>query len=382
MKTVVLYASYKHFDCTEYFFNNAYQNNENVDFYLIDSLNTLESHIVLDKIVADKKNNSNLKIFRRQNKSLDFGAWADTLASHNLIGTYDYYIFINDTCTGPFFPVGINIDWIELFQKRITTDVKLVGPNINYQGGGTYPHVQSFMFIVDNVGLQIAIKNDILSTNIIKKYESVDLSIKNNKFDFVDANEIGLSNAILDAGYNIGCFMKCISGIDFRLQRFTGYIHRPDGAMYEHVIYFPNIYFKTNPSPFETIFSKVPASNVGLIAEKIMRNTESKYIDQIYSVILLNDDPDKYVTLKLSKFDWVELDSDTYFIYGTNQKNTEVTDKIKRNAYSYVIQPGTEFNKQFTDIVPYMPKNLYIKINGQRYIIPESVTKKEIEIKF
>lgn len=380
MRVAVLYASYKYFDCTEYFFNNAYYNDESVDYYIIDSNNSLESHIRLNKCIDHIKHNPNIKHIKRENVGLDFAAWSDALLNHDIAFKYDYYIFINDTCTGPFVPVGVNIDWVKLFTSRITSDVKLFGPVINYNVGGVDPHVQTFMFVTDNIGLKIGIDNKIFSNDIAEIYRHTNFNDMKNKLNYVDEYEIKFSKHILDARYNIASQQACLQGIDFRLQRYMNYINRPDGNLIEHSVYFQNRYFGTDLSPFELIFTKMKVSHLGDISDIIKRNIDKKYTEPIFNVGLITDNC--IVQLKLPQNDWIELDIDTYFVYGCSFNNTytDVTNSIEYSNNEYIIPSSLTFNEIFTDPVPMVTKALYIKIKSDRYIIPERCTNESIRI--
>ena len=374
MKVAVLYASYIHYDSTEYFFKNAYENNPDVDYYLIDSNNTLESHTKLNNILKNIKTNSNVKHIRRNNFGLDFAAWSDVLLKYDVLYSYDYYIFINDTCTGPFLPIGVKIDWVNLFISKITDDVKLFGPVINYEKNGVNPHVQTFMFVTDNIGLKIAIENDIFSTKIAETYKNTDFSNIKNKLDYVVEYEIRLSSHILDDGYNISCQQACLQGIDFRLQRYMNHIKRSDGFLCEHAVYFANRYFGTDLSPFELIFSKMKTSHLGFISETILKNLNEKYFLGKFEVKLISELSN--IDMKLPENDWIELDKETYIVYGSayNSKYIDVEDKIKIENGIYEIPSSKNFNEIFTDPIPMTTKALYIKINNNRYIVPERAT--------
>ena len=95
------------------------------------------------------------------------------------------------------------LHFTEILTRKITGDVKLVGPNINCGGMkilGTdtpvsNPHVQSFTAATDAVGFDILRHNG----SVFGCYDAVQ--------DTVVHSELGASSAILHSGYNLDCLM-------------------------------------------------------------------------------------------------------------------------------------------------------------------------------
>ena len=178
-------------------------------------------------------NNSNIKIIKRNNTGLDFGAWSDGLKQIN-IKEYNYFIFTNDTVVGPFLPRYIKTDWYKLFCNLLDSKTKLSGLTINYKPFNEMKyskHVQSMMFCTDKVGLDILISKKIL---LDTRYNSF------NKFDYIINYEIGMSKIILESGYQITALA----------------LSENKKHQIIDVWFFLNKYFNININPLETIFYK------------------------------------------------------------------------------------------------------------------------------
>ena len=161
----------------------------------------------------------NVNILRRKNMGHDFGAWSDALSWLKAnraaeISANSRYIFINDTVCGPFIPryVPARVPWYEQFTSLLSERVKLSGLTINSSPWANQPdravnrpgsdravdaHVQSMAFCMDSVGLEVG-----LSPRLTTAEEMAKLYAKDRKA-FIRKYEIGMSTAIMDAGFEI-----------------------------------------------------------------------------------------------------------------------------------------------------------------------------------
>jgi hypothetical protein len=167
----------------------------------------------------------NLNIIKGSNSGHDFGAYKESLASIE-IDNFNKFIFINDTCTGPFLPTYMpeNITWIELLTSKLNDRVKMTGPTWNYD---IYKHIQSFCFALDREGLEILLKN--------KKFDT-DNKCKER---IIRENEVGMSRVIIESGFDIK---------PLQLSQFSKETHRD--------VCWPNRYFGFNVNPIEVMFVK------------------------------------------------------------------------------------------------------------------------------
>ncbi|MAH46741.1 hypothetical protein CMI37_13010 [Candidatus Pacearchaeota archaeon] len=218
------------------------------------------------------------KLMMRDNVGRDFGGYScvvDRLVSNGLINEYDYFVFLNQTVTGPLFPRWYDNKrhWSNLFTDLINEKDKLIGATINCYGRmkgdqpkdpriGSHliwdnykeptmddthpwaPHVQSFCFAMDRTAIEIAIDNNIFDyNNIVDDYPSI-----------VVEKEMRLSEVMLSNGYNIASLLDCSYGIDFRgvnhgkEARERGW--QPWNDIYCHA------YFDEKCHPYETVFVK------------------------------------------------------------------------------------------------------------------------------
>ena len=186
---------------------------------------------------------SNVHLFTRRNRGLDFCSYAEALALLGgvdaVVAKYKYFVFVNDTVRGPFLPSYLfrhrhrrqstptrrskqraaavvfagrssretvdgsdgALSWYRLFTSplsRVGSDVKLIGAYLSSQRTS---HVQSMMFATDASGLVIV--RDVFRCFL-------------HKSDTIAYSEVGLSRKVLAAGYNIASTIAAYDGIDFR----------------------------------------------------------------------------------------------------------------------------------------------------------------------
>ena len=252
MKTLVIYWTHELCDNLDFFLNNGYFTDNNHDFYI--AYNEDMDMIKYEKYKNDT-NLTNLFFYGKPNVGGDFGAWSEVLFKENdgkmLYEQYDYFIFLNNTCIGPFLPIYFKDKWTDIFINLLDDNTKLVGSSINHYYGRS--HVQSYAICTDRIGLDIAIKNKIFTKNISVKYAGRDY--QSYRWEFIQTYEIGFSLAILKNNYNIKCLLKGLENIDFRLHADNKVINTKVGQI-SGDLGFENTYFGMSYHPYEVIFMK------------------------------------------------------------------------------------------------------------------------------
>lgn len=104
------------------------------------------------------------------------------------------------------------------------------------------PHVQSYLFATDSIGLRLLMDNDI--------FQSSDRS----HLQVIMNHEIRMSQIILSAGYNIGCLLRKYEGVDFRKQDVAQCNQGANPLT-------PSGYDGMTVHPFEVFFVKAKASD-------------------------------------------------------------------------------------------------------------------------
>lgn len=213
------------------FVKNGLQNNE--DIFYVFAINGENLTVPIPEL-------ANVEVIRRENVGHDFGAWKeclDVLGSKDL--KFDYYIFMNDTVAGPFLPRYINKGkWYEMFCSLISSSAKLSGLSINSDpwglGTSNMRHVQSMMFCTDHIGLGILQAS--IFTLAPEEFQAV---YENSRKEFIARFEIGMSQRILEQGYEIAAlFIPDALSIDM-------------GDIWHN-----GKYFNSTVNPFETMFIK------------------------------------------------------------------------------------------------------------------------------
>ena len=97
------------------------------------------------------------------------------------------------------------LPWHELLTRRLSKEVKLVGPVISCEGAAyrgnttglwrTNPHVQSYVLAMDQTAVKILAQ------------EKQVMQCHRDRWDAVFFGELGSSMAILNAGFNIDSFV-------------------------------------------------------------------------------------------------------------------------------------------------------------------------------
>jgi hypothetical protein len=178
-------------------------------------------------------------IVRRENdKGYNFGAYQTALCEFEGV-SFDYYMFIDSTCAGPFYPswtknVNAQWHWIDPYLVRLKKeDISLVCSSMEESDNGDII-VDSYAFAVDRQGLELLVKSN--PSPFIQHADQQSV---------VEYGEKLLSSILLDNGLNIDCLRQCYKGIDWRQRRQrNGNKHKVKNTQLPA------------PHPFETIFFK------------------------------------------------------------------------------------------------------------------------------
>lgn len=246
MKTLVLYVFHEYNANVDFFLKHGgIIEHPDIDYLFIINHPTLTIATELPK---------NARVVNRDNIGYDFGAWSHGLfmESPPLYSQYDYFVLINSSVRGPFFPLwSQDRNWVTMFTRYINDDVKLVGTTINHvcaEPNKKIPHVQSMVMVSDRIGIDIGIRKGIFTIN------HVDLP----KLQVVIQKEVAFSSYILDAGYNLACLLEAYRGYDFRVhkQRPTDF-SKCQWFVWDDNPYRSKNYFGMDIHPYEVIFIKV-----------------------------------------------------------------------------------------------------------------------------
>jgi len=219
-----------------FFQKNGVIENENYHYKFV-----INSETGIENIIPRK----NVSAIQGHNKGYDFGAYKQSIDSVN-INDFDYFIFINDTCRGPFVAdyVPSSLTWVDMFLDKIDDKVKMVGPtwwNLRKnryvekkfgckRGQGT--HIQSYCFGVDKIALNLLLKNNKFDTE------------NKERNQVIGEHEIGCSRLLIENGYKIRPF------------QMSKYDCGETGD-----VVFPDQYFGTTLNPFEIMFIKTNRIN-------------------------------------------------------------------------------------------------------------------------
>lgn len=176
------------------------QSKINLDFFLkLGLTNSPEHHFnfVINSLSGGEKIpvQDNISIIKGHNKGYDFGGYKQSLESVNL-KEFDCFIFINDTCRGPFLPDYIpSRTWVDMIRHLIQDQIKLVGATWNFQGieqaRTDSLHIQSYFFATDLQGVNLLLDGSIFDT------------MHKGKLDIIKQHEIGMSRLFLKSGFKI-----------------------------------------------------------------------------------------------------------------------------------------------------------------------------------
>jgi lipopolysaccharide biosynthesis protein len=188
MKTLITFVHFKN-----------YRSKINLDFFIKLGLTNSPDHyfnFVINSSSGGEKipAQDNISIIKGDNKGYDFGGCKQSLESVNL-EEFDRFIFVNDTCRGPFLPDYIpSRIWVDIIGNLIQDQIKLVGATWNFSGlehREDNLHIQSYFFATDSQGINLLLNEGIFD------------SIGKNKDDVIKEHEIEMSRFLLKSGFKI-----------------------------------------------------------------------------------------------------------------------------------------------------------------------------------
>lgn len=200
---------------------------------------------------------SNVEIVQTQVKCYNWGTLGWVLKSRGDVGRYKKYVWLDSSVRGPFLPNYIEatgLRWHQLLTGMIDETTKLVGGTISCSGIKLnilhptlfIPHVQGYLVATDRKGLAVLMATD---------SPSGVLACHQNYVPAVRFSEIGASEAILNAGYNIGSLMLKYRGVDWRDRHMWNCNDRMSPL-------FAHMYDGYDVSPLEAMFVKVRHAEV------------------------------------------------------------------------------------------------------------------------
>ena len=323
MKTLILYVFHEFNNRVQYFIENGiFQSDEYTFLFIINDNECNHSIYNLPEYV---------KILKRDNIGFDFGGWSDGLLIGDLYKNYDYFIFINSSCIGPFLPSYYNGNWCDIFINNITDDIKLFGTTINNANYDIInrisdidpinnSHVQSWAFCTDKLTLEFLIEKKIFSNTFEKTH-----------IDAINNREIPMSREIIKNGWNIGSLMLHYHNVDFRFKDKQPLEYN---KIFLGDVVYNNCYFNSNLHPYEVIFIKAN------------RNINVDWLDVYLKKSILKN--------KIIKA-----------VYGNKGKYMDVTNIVN----SFVGMTFKISNKNFKDPIPGVIKLLIILDHNNNIII-------------
>ena len=250
-KYCCIYAYYEKDDLYKSNFNYFLKNGilNHVDYYII----------INGDCSIDIPNKSNIIIFKRQNIGYDFGAYGYAISKITI--EYEYYFFLNTSVCGPYFKNNNESkDWSTFFLDLFNNDLntKLVGTTINifpgkifenynldklYGNKKFYSHIQTMFFALNNESF-----NYLKSINFFNEDECNNIKDIN---EIIAKKEFGLSQHILNNGWNINSILPKYKNLDYRILKDN--INK--SSKYGDV-YYKNAYFGKSIDKYDVIFYK------------------------------------------------------------------------------------------------------------------------------
>ena len=221
----------------KYFIETAVREGDGVDYIFI--LQQVQNKQI-DETEMPPLPKGNAFYFQHENRCFDYGTigwfierytignpWKqqsfvtnDTHLRKFNLTQYKYFIFMNSSVRGPFFPPYFLrflsdykaefkkiFHWYYIFTKRINDRVKLVGCTISCS---TAPHAQSYFLTTDFTGLSILLKSGgidgVPGAGVFGCYTV--------KSDTIWISELAISKWILDSDFMITCLLTKYHGID------------------------------------------------------------------------------------------------------------------------------------------------------------------------
>ncbi|CAF3688102.1 unnamed protein product [Adineta steineri] len=249
---IYVYANvHRHaYENLKYFIENAVREQDGVDYIFI--LQQTENKSI-DESKMPPLPKTNAFYFQHENKCFDFGTmgwffskytignpWQkqSSVTNSNMnnnktnrifdIRRYKYFIFMNSSTRGPFFPpyflqflsdyeneFNAPYYWYYIFTKRINDKVKLAGPTVACT---PVMHVQSYLITTDFTGLTVLLKS--ATDNDGKVHRGV-FGCYPSQVETITFSELSITTEILSAGYMITGLMA-----KYQLMNFSKNDHR------------------------------------------------------------------------------------------------------------------------------------------------------------
>lgn len=197
----------------------------------------------------------NIRYIRTENSGHDFGSYA-TVIDDPAFDAHDRFLFVNCTVRGPFLPPYDRQCWTRPFLSLLQGDVHLCGSSINilhdsrpfhqhYQAAHPddpqpYSHVQSSVHAMTRDCLDM-----LRHSGFYARLPSL------TKDEAVVEAEIGMSQRVKAAGWNLSCVLPAYQGIDYRLAH--GEINKATKTGHPQTA---GAYFGFSLHPFEPVFVK------------------------------------------------------------------------------------------------------------------------------
>ena len=226
-----------------FFLEHGIQENDGCDYYIV-----LQKGPTLSDPGRLPDLPQNAQYVEHPNECYDIGTVGWLLKNKVNIKHYSYFIWMNSSTRGPFLPSYLlgKMHWTTALLSKLTEKVKLVGSTISCggsHGSPPAPHIQSYLVATDSIGLQVLLGKG----TVFRCYESM--------ADVVIQSEIGMSTAILQAGYGIDSLMLRYQGVVDWSQRDIG--TSCNGAMNPLQ---PGFNDELTVGPLEAMFVKVKSS--------------------------------------------------------------------------------------------------------------------------
>lgn len=191
-----------------------------------------------------------LSVLKRvENEGMDFAAHNATIEWVRKSGDYSkykYFIFLNSSVKGPFYPSYMpeGWQWTMAYTDKLVGDVKAVSSSVvclpPEDLGGFGPKLESWAFSVEPEGLELLVDAGVFHTRLCKLCGD----------GVVVMGEYGLSNVLLGKGYNIATLMSRYGkDIDWRDEKHwhcNNNVHPSRHGTYDGI----------SMHPFETVFLK------------------------------------------------------------------------------------------------------------------------------
>jgi len=202
---------------------------------------------------------------------------------------YDYFVFLNCGITGPGNPEALEgKPWTTAFTSKFNDKVKMSGLSLNMFGLNDKvqePHLQSFLYALDRVGIQV-IRDKKAIFDCVAEPAVSESKQPLTEFDkllhIVRRYELGMSAAILDAGYALAPYLnyrqpKC----DYLLKSEITYDNSQKKCLFGdmwHAKVLKRMYWGRIPTLDEVLFFKTSRLIPLEIVQKIGYNAEKDVV--------------------------------------------------------------------------------------------------------